>query len=267
MLGQVDLSLELAPEDYREQLRQCQLELLERSRELYRARRTLVVVCEGWDAAGKGGAIRRLTQGLDPRSYQVFAISAPTDEELARHYLWRFWRRLKSPREKQILVFDRSWYGRVLVERVEGLATAPEWRRAYREINDFERQLVDAQAAIVKLWFHISQEEQSRRFKAREGTRHKSWKLTDEDWRNRKKWDQYEEAVGDMLLKTSTKQAPWTIVEGNDKRWARVKALRTVLGALPPLPETRAEGASALLDSRSSTAQDGAETESSTELS
>jgi polyphosphate kinase 2 (PPK2 family) len=233
VLQQVDLSLRLPQQEYRDQLRECQVELLERSRELYQVRRTLLVVCEGWDAAGKGGAIRRLTQGLDPRSYQVFAVSAPTEEELAHQYLWRFWRRLKPPREKQILIFDRSWYGRVLVERVEGFAKPAEWQRAYREINDFERQLIDSQASVVKLWFHISPEEQMKRFELRKQTRHKSWKLTDEDWRNREQWDQYEEAVGDMLLKTSTQQAPWTIVEGNDKRWARVKTLRTVLDALP----------------------------------
>ncbi|MCP4205095.1 MAG: hypothetical protein GY769_24565 [bacterium] len=233
MLNQVDLSLSLEPEEYGEQLRECQLELLRRSRELYSARRSLIMVLEGWDAAGKGGAIRRLTQSLDPRSYQVFSIAAPTEEELAHQYLWRFWQRLLSPREKQILIFDRSWYGRVLVERVEGLAEPAEWQRAYREINDFERQLIDSQASVVKLWFHISPEEQVKRFELRKKTRHKSWKLTDEDWRNRAKWDQYERAVIDMLLKTSTQQAPWTVVEGNDKRWARIKTLRTVLEALP----------------------------------
>ncbi|MFQ5526194.1 MAG: hypothetical protein ACE5GX_08015 [Thermoanaerobaculia bacterium] len=232
MLSQVDLNVALAKEAYHEQLREHQLALLRRSRDLYASHRTLVVVLEGWDAAGKGGAIRRLTHALDPRSYQVFSISAPTEEELAHQYLWRFWKRMVPPREKQILVFDRSWYGRVLVERVEGFAKPGEWRRAYREINDFERQLVDSGAGVVKLWFHISAEEQKARFDARDATPHKSWKLTEEDWRNRRRWDDYEKSVDDMLLKTSTQQAPWTIVEGNDKRWARVKTLRTILAAM-----------------------------------
>ncbi|MDH3255272.1 MAG: hypothetical protein OEM62_09800 [Acidobacteriota bacterium] len=232
MLERVDLSVGLEREEYRKKLRKLQVELHRRAFRLYEQRRPLILVCEGWDAAGKGGAIRRLTEKLDPRSYQVFSIAAPTEEELAHQYLWRFWRRLLPPREKQLMVFDRSWYGRVLVERVEGLASAPEWRRAYREINDFERQLVDAEAYIVKLWFHISPEEQLRRFQARDKTPHKKWKLTEEDWRNRKRWDAYEQAVEDMLMKTSTQQAPWTIVEGNDKRWARVKTLQTVAETL-----------------------------------
>ncbi len=232
MLESVDLTLTLDREAYRKQLRKCQVELHKRARRLYESRRTLIVVAEGWDAAGKGGAIRRVTEKLDPRAYQVFAIAAPTDEELAHHYLWRFWRRLTPPREKQILIFDRSWYGRVLVERVEDLATDDEWGRAYREINDFERQLVDAGALIVKLWFHLSPDEQMRRFEARKGTPHKRWKLTGEDWRNRARWADYEAALEDMLRKTSTLQAPWTLIEADDKRWARVKTLRTLIDAL-----------------------------------
>lgn len=241
MLEGVDLGLALDREEYRKRLRKCQVALHRRARRLYEARRTLILVCEGWDAAGKGGAIRRLTEKLDPRAYQVHAISAPTDEELARHYLWRFWRRLLPPRRKQVLVFDRSWYGRVLVERVEGFAEEREWLRAYREINDFERQLTDAQVILVKLWFHISEEEQLARFEARNETPHKRWKLTAEDWRNRGKWPDYEAAVTDMLLKTSTQQAPWTVVEGNDKRWARVKTLETILAALEPLEAEQEE--------------------------
>ena len=232
MLERVDLSLQLDRDEYKKQLRKLQVELHRRAFKLYEQRRSLILVCEGWDAAGKGGAIRRLTEKLDPRSYQVFAIAAPTEEELAHHYLWRFWKRLMPPREKQLMIFDRTWYGRVLVERVEGFATEQEWRRAYREINDFERQLVDADAYIVKLWYHVSPEEQLNRFEQREVTAHKRWKLTDEDWRNREKWEAYEAAVEDMLLKTSTQQAPWTVVEGNDKRWARVKTLKTVINAL-----------------------------------
>ncbi len=234
MLEGIDLERRLGRKAYRRERRRWQVELHRCARRLYERGRSLVVVFEGWDAAGKGGAIRRVTEKLDPRGYQVFAIAAPTDEEKAHHYLWRFWRRLQPPSDKQILIFDRSWYGRVLVERVEGFATEEEWRRAYREINEFERQLADAGMAIVKLWFHISHEEQLRRFEAREETPHKRWKLTDEDWRNRDKWDDYEQAVHDMLLKTSTQQAPWTAVESDDKRWARVKTLRTVCEALEP---------------------------------
>ena len=162
----------------------------------------------------------------------MFAIAAPDGEDKTHHYLWRFWRRLKAPDDKQILIFDRSWYGRVMVERVEGFATEEEWKRAYREINEFERQLTDHGMILVKLWFHISKDEQLRRFEARRETPHKQWKLTDEDWRNREKWGAYEEAVEDMLLKTSTLAAPWTVVEGNDKLWARIKTQETLIAAL-----------------------------------
>ncbi len=232
MLDQVDLNVRLDRTEYEERLRDLQLRFALLARELYKQQRTLVLVFEGWDAAGKGGAIRRMTEGLDPRAFKVLPYAAPTDEEKAHHYLWRFWRKIVPPSDKQILIFDRSWYGRVLVERVEGLASEDEWRRAYREINDFERQLVDAQATIVKFWFHIDQQEQLRRFERRQRLRHKRWKLTDEDWRNRDRWGEYAEAVQDMLMKTSTAQAPWTVVEGNDKRWARVKSLETVVEAL-----------------------------------
>jgi polyphosphate kinase 2 (PPK2 family) len=195
-------------------------------------KRTLVMVYEGWDAAGKGGNIKRVTEKLDPRGYEVFSIAAPKGEDATHHYLWRFWRRLKPPDEKQILIFDRSWYGRVMVERIERFCTEAEWKRAYREINEFERQLVDFGMIVVKFWIHIGPDEQLRRFEQREATPYKAWKLTDEDWRNRDKWDAYETAVNDMLLKTSTVTAPWTIVEGNDKWFARVKTLHTLVEAL-----------------------------------
>jgi polyphosphate kinase 2 (PPK2 family) len=189
-----------------------------------------ILVFEGWDAGGKGGAIRRITRALDARNYQVISIGAPTDEEQAHHYLWRFWRHL--PRAGRFTIYDRSWYGRVLVERVEGFATETEWRRAYAEINDFERQLVDHGTVVVKFWVHISRDEQERRFNARAETPYKRWKLTDEDWRNREKWDEYEAAVDDMIERTSTAAAPWHLIPGNDKRLARVEVLTKTCEAL-----------------------------------
>jgi AMP-polyphosphate phosphotransferase len=201
---------------------------------LYRkARRrglSTIIVFEGWDAAGKGGAIRRVASALDAREYQVIPVAAPTDEERAQHYLWRFWRHLS--RTGRLTVFDRSWYGRVLVERVEGFATVAEWQRAYDEINDFEAQLVAHGIVVVKYWVHISKDEQLRRFKQRERLAHKRWKLTDEDWRNRKQWKAYEDAVDDMVAVTSSRQAPWILVEGDDKNHARLKVLRTLADRL-----------------------------------
>lgn len=228
MLETIDLTQSLTREEYNAQLVNYQLQLRQLAYKLYEEKRTLVVVFEGWDAAGKGGNIKRITEKLDPRGYEVFPIAAPQGEDRTHHYLWRFWRRLKPPDEKQVLIFDRTWYGRVLVERVEGFCAQAEWKRAYREINEFERQLVDFGMIIAKFWIHISREEQLQRFEFRKRTPYKSWKLTDEDWRNRDKWPQYEEAVEDMLLRTSTVTAPWTIVEGNDKYYARVKTLRTL---------------------------------------
>ena len=184
-----------------------------------------IMVFEGWDAAGKGGAIRRITGALDARSYQVIPIAAPTDEERAQHYLWRFWRHLS--RAGRVTIFDRSWYGRVLVERVEGFASEQEWKRAYSEIGDFEEQLVEHGTVVVKYWVHITKDEQLRRFKAREKERYKQWKLTDEDWRNRAKWADYERAVNEMVERTSTRLAPWTLIEGNDKYFARLKVIKT----------------------------------------
>lgn len=189
-----------------------------------------LLVFEGWDAAGKGGAIRRIVAALDARDYQVIPIAAPTEEERAQHYLWRFWRHLS--RAGKMTIFDRSWYGRVLVERVEGFATEAEWKRAYTEINDFEDQLVQHGIVLCKFWFHITKEEQLARFEARRETSYKQWKLTDEDWRNREKWDAYEAAVDDMIEHTSTMLAPWTLVEANDKRYARIKVLDTVCDRL-----------------------------------
>ena len=190
------------------------------------AKRSLVVVFEGSDAAGKGGSIRRIAAAIDARQYQIIPIAAPTEEERVQPYLWRFWRHI--PRTGRLAIFDRSWYGRVLVERVEGFCTEADWLRAYAEINDFEHQLTGAGVVVVKFWLQISAEEQLRRFKEREATDFKRFKITEEDWRNREKWGAYDAAVCDMVDRTSTGLAPWTLVEANDKNFARVKVLQTV---------------------------------------
>lgn len=230
MLESLDLSLSLPRTEYVTELARRQLQLRELGFQVYHQKRPVVLVFEGWDAAGKGGAIKRITEKMDPRGYVVYPISAPQGEEKSRHYLYRFWTRV--PEQGQLAIFDRSWYGRVLVERVEGFAKSHEWKRAYKEINSFERQLQDFGAIVVKFWIHISREEQLKRFEERRTTHYKSWKLTDEDWRNREKWPLYEEAVEEMLLKTSTKTAPWNLVEGNDKYWARVKTLGKLVDVL-----------------------------------
>jgi len=183
----------------------------------------VVAVFEGSDAAGKGGAIRRVTQALDARKYSVIPIAAPSDEERAQPYLWRFWRHI--PAHGHAVIFDRSWYGRVLVERVEGFCTELDWMRAYHEINDFEEQMVGAGAIVVKFWLAISSAEQLRRFKARQSTPYKRFKITDEDWRNRKKWPAYERAVNDMVERTSTDPAPWNVIASDDKLFSRIEAI------------------------------------------
>jgi polyphosphate:AMP phosphotransferase len=187
---------------------------------------TVIVVFEGNDAAGKGGSIRRITRALDARQYQVTPIAAPTEEERAQPYLWRFWRQV--PRKGRVTIFDRSWYGRVLVERVEGYCSDSDWMRAYGEIIDFEAQLARSNIVVVKFWLTISKDEQLRRFEDRQKTGFKRFKITDEDWRNREKWDQYEQAICDMVDRTSTEMAPWTLVEANDKNFARIKILKTL---------------------------------------
>lgn len=226
VLSTLDMTRSLAKKDYQARLHGLQGRLNQLQQEAKERRVSTILVLEGWDAAGKGGAIRRIISAVDARNYQVIPIAAPTDEEAAHHYLWRFWRHL--PRAGRITIFDRSWYGRVLVERIEGFASAHEWRRAYAEINDFEEQLAEHGIVLLKFWLHITREEQLRRFQEREQTPYKQWKLTDEDWRNRERWDDYEQAVNDMVEHTSTQVAPWTLVEGNDKRYARVKILDTL---------------------------------------
>jgi polyphosphate:AMP phosphotransferase len=225
VLDHVDLTKTLAAKDYRRRLLKVQAKVNRLVRAAAEKKVSAVAVFEGWDAAGKGGAIRRLTEAMDPRLYRVISVAAPTDEERAHHYLWRFWRHL--PRAGRVTVYDRSWYGRVLVERVEGFASDEAWRRAYLEINDFEQQLAEAGVVLAKFWLHISPEEQLRRFEERQSTEYKRHKITDEDWRNREKWGAYHQAVNEMVVRTSTRAAPWTLVSGNDKRVARVQVLET----------------------------------------
>ncbi len=223
-LDAVDLTQKLGRGKYKRELRDLQSRLQDLAWEAYREERSVVAVFEGWDAAGKGSAIRRVTHAIDPRLYHLVRIAAPTDEEQRHHYLWRFWRQIE--RDGRGTLFDRSWYGRVLVERVEGFATEQEWQRAYDEINEFEAQLVEHGSIVLKFWLHISPREQLARFRAREEELHKRHKITEEDWRNRDKWPQYALAVEDMLEHTDTPHAPWTLVAADDKPWARTFILR-----------------------------------------
>ena len=230
LLSALDMAQRVDAKQYKVGLERLQGRLNRLHRRAERRGISTILVFEGWDAAGKGGAIRRITAAIDARACQVIPIAAPTEEERAQHYLWRFWRHLA--RRGRMTIFDRSWYGRVLVERVEGFATEPEWRRAPAEINQFESQLAAHGIVVVKFWVHITKDEQLRRFRARMKSSYKRWKLTDEDWRNRKKWAEYEVAVNDMVEQTSTRQAPWTLVEANDKSFARLKVLKTVCDRL-----------------------------------
>lgn len=230
VLSGIDLSKSLTEEEYKTRLKKLQKRLAELHSELYRLRIPVVIGFEGWDAGGKGGAIKRLTSNLDPRGYRVNPTAAPNDIEKVHHYLWRFWNSV--PKAGHIAIFDRTWYGRVMVERIEGFCSEAEWRRAYQEINEMESHMANAGAVVLKFWLHIDKDEQERRFRERHANPAKQWKITDEDWRNREKWDQYEEAVNEMLIRTSTTYAPWIVVEGNDKRYARVKVLQTVVDAL-----------------------------------
>lgn len=227
-LDQVDLSLKLGEDEgYKKRLKYCQEKLRELEHEIYKKRIGVVVLYEGWDAAGKGGNIRRFVENLDPRGYEVVPVAAPNDEEKAHHYLWRFWRRM--PKDGHLAIFDRTWYGRVMVERIEGFCTKEEWNRAYREINEMEAHLAKHGVIVAKFWLHIDQQQQLERFQERENTPEKNWKITSEDWRNREKWEDYHGAVNDMLQKTSTECAPWTIIESNDKNYGRIKVYETMI--------------------------------------
>lgn len=230
VLKKVDLSKKLDRETYEKKLDELQKKLTLLHSEIYAKRIPVVLAFEGWDAGGKGGAIKRLTRALDPRGYTVNPTSSPNDIERAHHYLWRFW--TKMPKDGHIAIFDRTWYGRVMVERIEGFCTTQEWQRAFKEMNQMEQQLVNHGAIVIKFWMHIDKGEQERRFKERQENPDKQWKITDEDWRNRERWELYEQAVDEMMVRTSTVNAPWVIVEGNDKLYARIKVLETVVDAL-----------------------------------
>ncbi len=229
-LEEVDLSPAIDDEEYKKELKKLQTRLSELHNMIYRKKIPVILCYEGWDAAGKGGNIRRVAYPLDPRGFDVHPIASPLPHELNRHFLWRFWTRL--PRTGHIAIFDRTWYGRVMVERLEGFCTEKNWRRAYNEINEFERMLTDWGAVVLKFWIHIDPDTQLARFTERENTPEKQWKITDEDWRNREKWAQYEVAVNEMLQKTSTTNAPWYIIESNDKKYARIKTLKIIVKAL-----------------------------------
>ncbi len=226
-INKIDLTQSLDKKTYKKKLELLQCQMLNAQQFLLNEKIGLILAFEGMDAAGKGGAIKRLTAYMDPRGYVVHSISAPQPHELRYNYMHRFWR--KIPQHGQIAIFDRSWYGRVLVERIEGFATEDEWKRAYAEINNFEKLLTDGNYIILKFWIHVDKDEQLKRFKKRATDPFKSWKLTGEDWRNRAKFDLYEEAANEMFAKTDSEQAPWVLVPGNDKLYARVHILEETI--------------------------------------
>ncbi len=229
-LSEIPLDKKVEEELYKPELKRLQHRLGELHNRLYRKKVPVIIAYEGWDAAGKGGNIKRLTEALDPRGYEVHPIASPEPHEKARHYLWRFWNRM--PKTGHIAIFDRTWYGRVMVERLEGFCSENDWMRAYNEMNEFEKELHDWGAVIIKFWVQIDKDTQLQRFTERQNTPEKQWKITDEDWRNREKWDQYEEAINEMIQKTSTEYAPWYILESVDKKYARIKALQIVVEQL-----------------------------------
>lgn len=218
---------DISKDEYREQIDRLQKEMRDVQYTLYEKKIPLILVYEGWDAAGKGGNIKRVIQQLDPTGYEINTTAAPTDLEFKHHYLWRFWREV--PKTGHISIYDRSWYGRLMVERVEGFAANKDVKRAYDEIKDFETSLTNFGAIVIKFFIHISKDEQLERFEARQEDENKVWKITDEDWRNREKWNKYEEAINDMISKTSTENAPWYVINGNSKRYARLKAMEIII--------------------------------------
>lgn len=229
-LTDIPLNGRLTSDIYKKELKEKQHILSELHGKIYRKKVPVIIAYEGWDAAGKGGNIRRVAKALDPRGYEVVPIAAPTPDEKARNYLWRFW--INLPRDGHVTIFDRTWYGRVMVERIEEFCNEDDWHRAYKEINEFERQLYDWGAVIIKFWLQIDKDEQLKRFRERQNTPSKRWKITDEDWRNREKWDQYEICVNEMLEYTSTDFAPWHIIESQDKKYARVKTLDIIIDTI-----------------------------------
>ncbi len=237
LLDSLDLSLKLDKKEYNAKLSNYQGKLNKLSRQAHQMKRSSVLVFEGWDAGGKGGAIRRLTHAIDARNYQVIPVAAPTDEEKLHHYLWRFWRHI--PRAGQTTIYDRSWYGRVLVERVEEFAKVHEWQKSYSEIVDFEEAMSNHGTLLLKFWLHIDKDEQLKRFKAREQISYKKHKITEEDYRNREKWDEYNIAVNEMVTRTSTQQNPWIMVEANDKKYARIKVLKAYCDQLEKMLDTK----------------------------
>lgn len=229
-LDEIDLSVTISDEDYKKELKKCRKKLRELHNILYRKKIPVILAYEGWDAAGKGGNIKRVTSGLDPRGYTVYPIAAPDKGELNRHYLWRFYKRL--PKDGHVAVFDRTWYGRVMVERLEGLCSENDWQRAYNEMNEFEKELYNWGAIIIKFWVQIDNQTQLERFTERQNTPEKQWKITDEDWRNREKWDLYEDAITEMLEKTNTEFAPWFVLESVNKKYARIKAMKILINEI-----------------------------------
>lgn len=229
-LDEIDLSVTISDEDYKKELKKCRKKLKELHNILYRKKIPVILAYEGWDAAGKGGNIKRVTSGLDPRGYTVYPIAAPDKGELNRHYLWRFYKRL--PKDGHIAVFDRTWYGRVMVERLEGLCSENDWQRAYNEMNEFEKELYNWGAIVIKFWVQIDNQTQLERFTERQNTPEKQWKITDEDWRNREKWNLYEDAITEMLEKTNTEFAPWFVLESVNKKYARIKAMKILINEI-----------------------------------
>ncbi|MGL5175899.1 MAG: phosphate--AMP phosphotransferase, partial [Cetobacterium sp.] len=229
-LDKINLEKALDKKEYKKELEKLQKKIYNLHHEIYTRRIPVIIAYEGWDAAGKGGNIKRLVGRMDPRGYDVIPIAAPSTIEKNHHYLWRFWKAI--PRNGHISIFDRTWYGRVLVERIEKFATNYEWKRSYAEINDMEKQWIDDGAIVLKFWLQISKDEQLKRFKERENTPEKKWKITEEDWRNREKWKDYNSAIEDMISRTSTTTAPWHIVPANDKYYARIFVLKRFIDAI-----------------------------------